>query len=111
MGSVLLVSSCALTCRRAGRGQGHEMDGRHRRRASGRLEDGGRQGRSRPRPATSPSASRCPANYAVPPHHHPGDEVVRVVSAGPLSYGMGDKLDHGQRGQLRRAITSPWPRA
>jgi hypothetical protein len=33
-----------------------------------------------------------PANYAVPPHNHPTDEVVRVVSGGPLHYGMGDKL-------------------
>src|SRR5690348_1456523 len=34
---------------------------------------------------------KMPANYTVPPHHHPTDEIVRVVSAGSLSYGMGDK--------------------
>ena len=45
---------------------------------------------------------RMPANYAVPPHHHPADEVVRVVSAGALSYGMGDKLDRGNVGSLTK---------
>ena len=45
---------------------------------------------------------KMPANYAVPPHHHPGDEVVRVVSAGTLSYGMGDKLDRGNVGALTK---------
>ena len=37
--------------------------------------------------------AKLPANYAVPPHHHPTDEKVSVKSGGPLSYGMGDKLD------------------
>jgi quercetin dioxygenase-like cupin family protein len=36
---------------------------------------------------------KFPADFAVPPHSHPGDEVVRVVSGGPLHYGVGDKLD------------------
>jgi hypothetical protein len=45
---------------------------------------------------------KMPANYAVPPHHHPADEVVRVVSAGTLSYGMGDKLDRGNVGSLTK---------
>ena len=36
---------------------------------------------------------KMPANYAVPPHSHPGDEVVRVLGAGTLTYGMGDKVN------------------
>ena len=36
---------------------------------------------------------QMPANYAVPPHHHPTDERVSIVSGGPLTYGMGDKVD------------------
>jgi hypothetical protein len=43
-----------------------------------------------------------PANYAVPPHHHPGDETVRVMGAGTLSYGMGDKLDRSNVGSLTK---------
>ena len=43
---------------------------------------------------------QMPANYAVPPHHHPTDEVVRVVSGGPLHYGMGDKLVMASAGTL-----------
>lgn len=34
---------------------------------------------------------KMPANYAVPPHSHPTNEVVKVVS-GKLHYGMGEKL-------------------
>ena len=34
---------------------------------------------------------KMPANYAVPPHSHPTDEVVTVLS-GKLHYGMTDKL-------------------
>jgi hypothetical protein len=45
---------------------------------------------------------KMPANYTVPPHHHPADEVVRVVSAGALSYGMGDKLDRSNVGSLTK---------
>lgn len=37
--------------------------------------------------------AKLPANYAVPPHSHPTDEKVSVIS-GKLAYGMGDKLDH-----------------
>jgi hypothetical protein len=33
-----------------------------------------------------------PADYAVPPHWHPADEVVKVVS-GSLHYAMSDKMD------------------
>ena len=42
---------------------------------------------------------KMPAGYAVPPHHHPTDEVVRVRS-GALNYGMGDKLDKSNAGAL-----------
>jgi hypothetical protein len=42
---------------------------------------------------------KMPANYTVPPHHHPTDEVVRVRS-GTLSYGMGDKVDTSNSGTL-----------
>jgi len=42
---------------------------------------------------------KMPANYAVPPHSHPTDEIVRVRS-GTLNYGMGDKLDKANAGQL-----------
>lgn len=45
---------------------------------------------------------KMPANYAVPPHHHPTDEVVRVMDAGTLSYGMGDKLDRDHAGSLTK---------
>ena len=34
---------------------------------------------------------KMPADYAVPPHSHPTNEVVKVVS-GSLHYGMNDKL-------------------
>jgi hypothetical protein len=46
--------------------------------------------------------AKFPANYTVPPHNHPGDEVVRVTSAGALSYGMGDKLDKANVGSLTK---------
>ncbi len=36
--------------------------------------------------------AKLPADYAVPPHWHPTNELVRVVS-GKLHYGMADKLD------------------
>jgi quercetin dioxygenase-like cupin family protein len=42
---------------------------------------------------------KMPANYAVPPHHHPADEVVRVRS-GTLNYGMGEKVDKAAAGTL-----------
>lgn len=46
--------------------------------------------------------ARFPANYTVPPHHHPSDEIVRVVSGGPLTYGMGDKVDTANSGTLNK---------
>jgi quercetin dioxygenase-like cupin family protein len=45
---------------------------------------------------------KMPANYTVPPHHHPTDEVVRVVSGGPLAYGMGDKVNTANAGSLEK---------
>ena len=52
--------------------------------------------------------AKLPANYAVPPHHHPTDEKVSVKSGGPLSYGMSDKLDKAKaQAAGRRTITSP----
>jgi len=45
---------------------------------------------------------KMPANYAVPPHHHPTDEVVRVMGAGTLTYGIGDKLDKSNSGTLTK---------
>ena len=36
--------------------------------------------------------ARFPANYSVPPHWHPSDEKVTVIS-GKLAYGMGDRLN------------------
>src|SRR5260221_8057542 len=46
--------------------------------------------------------AKFPANYAVPPHSHPGDETVRVVSAGTLTYGMGDKVNPASSGSLTK---------
>jgi hypothetical protein len=37
-------------------------------------------------------ALKMPANYAVPPHWHPTDEHVTLVS-GKLAYGMSDRID------------------
>ena len=45
---------------------------------------------------------KFPADFTVPPHHHPGDETVRVVSGGPLHYGMGDKVDMAHVGTLEK---------
>ena len=46
--------------------------------------------------------AKFPANYTVPPHSHPTDEKVSVKSGGPLSYGMGDKLDKANVGTLEK---------
>src|SRR5436305_13573459 len=46
--------------------------------------------------------AKFPANYTVPPHHLPADEVVRVLSAGSLTYGMGDKVDTANAGTLTK---------
>ena len=44
--------------------------------------------------------AKFPAGYTVPPHHHPTDETVRVMSGGSLTYGMGDKADAANSGTL-----------
>src|SRR5881398_2633648 len=49
---------------------------------------------------------KFPADFAVPPHSHPGDEVVRIVTGGPLHYGMGTRSWPTQA-HLRRATTLP----
>ena len=40
---------------------------------------------------------KMPANYAIPAHSHPTDENV-VVTAGSLTFGMGDKLSKTAKG-------------
>ena len=45
---------------------------------------------------------KFPADFTVPPHSHPGDETVRVVSGGPLHYGMGEKVDMANLGTLEK---------
>ena len=45
---------------------------------------------------------KVPANYTVPPHHHPTDETVRVLSAGKLTYGSGDKVDTANSATLEK---------
>ena len=49
---------------------------------------------------------KMPADYAVPAHSHPRDEVVKVVS-GELHYGMSSKLNMRQAKTLRagRSVT------
>lgn len=47
---------------------------------------------------------KMPADYAVPPHSHPANEIVKVVS-GKLQYGMGDKLDLGKAKTLTAGHT------
>ena len=41
--------------------------------------------------------ARVPAHYAIPAHSHPMDENV-VVTAGALTFGMGDKLSKTAKG-------------
>jgi quercetin dioxygenase-like cupin family protein len=42
---------------------------------------------------------KFPANYTVPPHHHPTDELVTVID-GQGSFGMGDALDKAKAATL-----------
>ncbi len=42
---------------------------------------------------------KFPANYTVPPHHHPTDELVTVID-GQGSFGMGDTLDKAKAKRL-----------
>ena len=46
--------------------------------------------------------AKLPANYAVPPHNHPTDETVRVLGAGTLTYGMGDKVNTASSASLTK---------
>ena len=46
--------------------------------------------------------AKLPANYMIPPHTHPTDEVVRVITGGNLAYGMGDKADRSNAGSLEK---------
>jgi len=43
--------------------------------------------------------ARFPAGYVVPPHHHPRDEFVTVIS-GQMLLGMGTKVDRARRANL-----------
>lgn len=45
---------------------------------------------------------KFPADFAVPPHSHAADEVVRVVSGGPLHYGVGEKADMANAATLEK---------
>ena len=45
---------------------------------------------------------KFPADFLVPAHSHPGDETVRVITGGPLHYGMGDKAGVGTPGTLEK---------
>lgn len=45
---------------------------------------------------------KVPANYTVPPHHHPTDETVRVMGAATLTYGMGDKVNTSSSATLAK---------
>jgi quercetin dioxygenase-like cupin family protein len=47
---------------------------------------------------------KMPADYAVPPHSHPANEVVKVVS-GTLHYGMSDKLEMAEAKTLKAGQT------
>ena len=40
---------------------------------------------------------KMPANYAVPPHHHPTDEMVKRVRQAALWHGRDD--GHGEGGR------------
>lgn len=42
---------------------------------------------------------RFPPGYAVPPHHHPTDELVTVIN-GQLSLGMGDTMRRARASSL-----------
>jgi quercetin dioxygenase-like cupin family protein len=44
--------------------------------------------------------AKVPAGYTVPPHTHPTDETVTVLS-GSFSFAMGDKLDKTKGTQLK----------
>jgi quercetin dioxygenase-like cupin family protein len=43
---------------------------------------------------------KAPAGYKVPPHVHPADENVTVIS-GTVNFGMGDKIDAAKETPLK----------
>ena len=45
---------------------------------------------------------KFPADFMVPPHSHPGDETVRVITGGPLHFGMGEKVNMANAGSLEK---------
>jgi quercetin dioxygenase-like cupin family protein len=45
---------------------------------------------------------KFPANYTVPPHQHPSEELVTVID-GQMSVGMGDTLDKAKAAALTHA--------
>lgn len=47
---------------------------------------------------------KMPAGYAVPPHSHPTNEIVKVVS-GSLHYAMSDKIEMSAAETLRAGRT------
>ena len=49
---------------------------------------------------------KMPANYAVPPHHHPTDEVVRVMGAGTLVLRNGRQARSRSRRKPRPRVTT-----
>jgi quercetin dioxygenase-like cupin family protein len=46
---------------------------------------------------------KFPANYAIPAHSHPTDEHV-VVTSGAVTFGMGEKLARGAKGNKTLAV-------
>jgi quercetin dioxygenase-like cupin family protein len=44
--------------------------------------------------------ARAPAGYKIPPHTHPGNESLTVLS-GSLHIGMGDKFDESKRTTIK----------
>ena len=44
---------------------------------------------------------KFPANYTIPPHQHPSDELVTVID-GQTSIGMGDTLDKAKAANLNQ---------
>jgi len=42
---------------------------------------------------------KMPSGYKIPPHQHPTDEAVTVIS-GDFRFGMGDKLDEAKADKL-----------
>ena len=52
---------------------------------------------------------KFPANYQVPPHTHPYDETVTIIT-GAMRLGMGDKVDPSAALDPPGTLSSPIPR-